>query len=220
MSNIPARKKLLELHKGYIVITEEDPDKLISAGFSVETAKEYIENFQKYIMEHKDDIETLRIIYNSEDTLITNSMLYELSEKLLLEDRHFSAQHLWKYYRTLNAGTVDELDESTTAKLLTNLIQIVRYAYGKSQKLTTLMNGFVQRFNLYCGQTQRDLTSEQVEVMRQIAEYIVSEGAVSAIELNQSDADLWRRGMNAFERNAITLNDEMNALSRILLKVA
>ena len=44
--------------------------------------------------------------------------------------------------------------------------------------------------------------------------------AVSAIELNQSDADLWRRGMNAFERNAITLNDEMNALSRILLKVA
>lgn len=56
--------------------------------------------------------------------------------------------------------------------------------------------------------------------MRQIAEYIVSEGTVSAIELNQSDADLWRRGMNAFGRNAITLNDEMRALSRILLKVA
>lgn len=220
IGNVPARKKLLELHRGYIAITEEDPDKLISAGFSVETAKEYIENFQNYIMEHKDDIEALRIIYNSEDTLITNSMLYDLSEKLLLEDRHFSAENLWKYYRTLNAGAVDELDEHTTAKLLTNLIQIVRYAYGKSQKLTTLMNGFVQRFNLYCGQTQRDLSDEQVTVMRQIAEYIVSEGAVSAIELNQSDADLWRRGMNAFGLNAIMLNDEMNALSRILLKVA
>lgn len=220
MNNVPARKKLLELHKGYIAITEEDPDKLISAGFTVETAKEYIENFQNYIMEHKDDIEALRIIYNSEDTLITNSMLYDLSEKLLLEDRHFSAANLWKYYRTLNAGAVDELDEHTTAKLLTNLIQIVRYAYGKSQKLTTLMNGFVQRFNLYCGQTQRDLTTEQVEVMRQIAEYIVSEGAVSAMELNQSDADLWRRGMNAFGRDAITLNNEMNALSHIILKVA
>ena len=220
MNNVPARKKLLELHKGYIAITEEDPDKLISAGFSVETAKEYIENFQNYIMEHKDDIEALRIIYNSEDTLITNSMLYDLSEKLLLEDRHFSAANLWKYYRMLNVGAVDELDEKTTAKLLTNLIQIVRYAYGKSQKLTTLMNGFVQRFNLYCGQTQRDLTSEQVEVMRQIAEYIVSEGAVSAMELNQSDADLWRRGMNAFGRDAITLNNEMNALSKIILKVA
>lgn len=220
MSNISARKKLLELHKGYIIITEEDPDKLISAGFSFETAKEYIENFQKYIIEHKDDIEALRIIYNSEDTLITNSMLYDLSEKLLLEDRHFSAEHLWNYYHTLNAGAVDTLDEHTTAKLMTNLIQIVRYAYGKSPKLTTLMNGFVQRFNLYCGQTQRDLSEEQVEVMRQIAEYIVSEGAFSAIELNQSDADLWRRGMNAFGLNAITLNDEMNALSKILLKVA
>ena len=220
IGNVPARKKLLELHRGYIAITEEDPDKLISAGFSVETAKEYIENFQNYIMEHKDDIEALRIIYNSEDTLIINSMLYDLSEKLLLEDRHFSAANLWKYYRMLNVGAVDELDEKTTAKLLTNLIQIVRYAYGKSQKLTTLMNGFVQRFNLYCGQTQRDLTSEQVEVMRQIADYIVSEGAVSAMELNQSDADLWRRGMNAFGRDAITLNNEMNALSQIILKVA
>lgn len=220
MNNVPARKKLLELHKGYIAITEEDPDKLISAGFTVETAKGYIDNFQKYIMEHKDDIEALRIIYNAEDTLITNSMLYDLSEKLLLEDRHFSAANLWNYYRMLNVGAVDELDEKTTAKLLTNLIQIVRYAYGKSQKLTTLMNGFVQRFNLYCGQTQRDLTTEQVEVMRQIAEYIVSEGAVSAMELNQSDADLWRRGMNAFGRDAITLNNEMNALSQIILKVA
>ena len=56
--------------------------------------------------------------------------------------------------------------------------------------------------------------------MRQIADYIVSEGAVSAMELNQSDADLWRRGMNAFGRDAITLNNEMNALSQIILKVA
>ena len=219
MNNISARKKLLELHKGYLAITEEDPDKLISAGFSVETAKEYIENFQKYILEHKDDIEALRIIYNSEDTLITSSMLYDLSEKLLLEDKHFSAEALWKYYRTLNASAVDELDEKSNTRLLTNLIQLVRYAYGKSQKLTTLMNGFVQRFNLYCGQTQRSLSEEQVSVMRQIAEYIVSEGAVSAIELNQSDADLWRKGIRAFG-NITMLNAEMNALSRILLKVA
>lgn len=220
MNSIPAKKKLLELHKGYFIVTEEDPDTLIYAGFSVETAKGYIDNFEKYITEHKDEIEALRIIYNADDTPITNSMLEELREKLLLEDRHFSAEHLWKYYHTLNANAVDELDDRTNAKLLTNLIQLVRYAYGKSQKLTSLMNSFAQRFNLYCGQTQRDLSEEQVNVMRTIAEYIISEGAVSAIELNQTDADLWRRGMNAFGRNAGILNEEMNALSRILLKVA
>ncbi len=81
------------------------------------------------------------------------------------------------------------------------------------------MNGFIQRFNLYCGQTQRSLSEEQVSVMRQIAEYIVSEGAVSAIELNQSDADLWRKGIKAFG-NITMLNTEMNALSKFLLKVA
>ena len=161
----------------------------------------------------------MRIIYNSEDTLITSSMLYDLSEKLLLEDKHFSAEALWKYYRTLNASAVDELDEKTNAKLLTNLIQLVRYAYGKSQKLTTLMNGFIQRFNLYCGQTQRSLSEEQVSVMRQIAEYIVSEGAMDSEELHNTETDLWRKGIRAFG-NITMLNAEMNALSRILLKVA
>lgn len=49
--------------------TEEDPDELIYAGFSKETAKNFIENFEKYLDDNKDSIEALRIIYNSEDNL-------------------------------------------------------------------------------------------------------------------------------------------------------
>ena len=219
IGNVPARKKLLELQKGYVVITEEDPDKLISAGFTVETSRSYIENFQKFITEHKDDIEALRIIYNSEDMLITKTMLHELRDKLLSEDRHFSILQMWKCYRTIDPVSVDELDEKSNAKLLTNLIQIIRYAYGKSQKLTTLINGFAQRFSLYCGQVQRSLSADQTEVMRQIAEYIIGEGAITAIELNEIETDLWRRGVKSFGSVA-ALNDEMNSLSKIILKVA
>lgn len=219
ISNIPARKKLLELRQGYILTTDEDPDTLISAGFSKETAKTYTENFEKYINDNKDSIEALRIIYNSEDTLITHSMLADLRDRLLSESSHFSAPQLWKYYRTLDPSSVDDLDVRANAKALTNLIQLVRYAYKKNPKLTSLMNGFVQRFNLYCGQTQRDLTTDQIDVMRQIAEFIVNDGAITAAELNDIDADLWRQGIRVFGKPQL-FGEEITALSRILLKAA
>ncbi len=219
ISNIPARKKLLELRQGYILTTDEDPDTLISAGFSKETAKTYTENFEKYINDNKDSIEALRIIYNSEDTLITQSMLIELRDRLLSECSHFTASQMWKYYKTLNPANVDELDVKANTKALTNLIQLVRYAYKKNPKLTSLMNGFVQRFNLYCGQMQRDLSEEQVDVMRQIAEFIINDGAITAAELNDIDADLWRQGIRVFGKPQL-FGEEITALSRILLKAA
>lgn len=219
ISNIPARKKLLELRQGYVLTTEEDPDTLINASFKFEDAKSYTEKFEQYIKDNKDSIEALRIIYNSEDTLITQSMLIDLRDRLMSESSHFKASHLWKSYRTLDPASVDDFDTRANAKALTNLIQLVRYAYKKNNKLTSLMNGFVQRFNLYCGQTQRNLNEEQTEIMRQIAEFIVNDGAISAAELNEIDTDLWRQGIRAFGK-PVNFADEMTALSKILLKAA
>ena len=79
IGNLQARNKLLEMQKGYLVETGDD-DKVLYAGFSKETAKTYIENFEKYLEDHKDDIEALRIIYNSEDKVITHDMLMELRD--------------------------------------------------------------------------------------------------------------------------------------------
>ena len=219
ISNIAARKKLLEMQRGYIINTEEDPDEVIYAGFSKETAKSFIENFEKYLDDNKDSIEALRIIYNSEDTVITHSMLSELRDRLLSESRQYGVYQIWKNYKVLDTeGNVDELDVKTNVNALTNLIQIVRYAYKKNQKLTSLINGYAKRFSLYCGQQQRVLTEDQVEIMRQIAEFVINDGAISVKELNEIDTDLWRKGVTSFGGKALA--DEMQALSRFLLKVA
>ncbi len=219
ISNIAARKKLLEMQRGYIVNTEEDPDEIIYAGFSKETAKSFIENFEKYLDENKDNIEALRIIYNSEDTVITHSMLSELRDRLLSESRQYGVYQIWKNYKVLDTeGNVDELDVKTNVNALTNLIQIVRYAYKKNQKLTSLINGYAKRFALYCGQQQRVLTEEQVEIMKQVAEFVINDGAISVKELNEIDTDLWRKGVTSF--GGKVLAEEMQALSKFLLKVA
>ena len=219
ISNIPARRKLLEMQRGYVVRTEDDPDELIYAGFSKETAKTFIENFERYLDDNKDSIEALRIIYNSEDTVITHSMLVELRDRLLSESRQYGVYQIWKNYKVLDdTGDVDELDVKTNVNALTNLIQIVRYAYKKNQKLTSLIKGYAQRFNLYCGQAQRVLTDDQKEIMRQIAEFVINDGAISVMELNEIDTDLWRRGVISL--TAPVLAEEMQTMARFLLKAA
>ncbi|MBP3901323.1 MAG: DEAD/DEAH box helicase family protein [Blautia sp.] len=219
IGNIQARKKLLEMHRGYVATTDDDPDKLLYSGFSKETAKTYIENFEKYLEGNKDSIEALRIIYNSEDTVITHSMLIELRDSLLSESRQYGVYQIWKNYKLLDEiGEVDDLDVKTNINALTNLIQIVRYAYGKNQKLVSLIKGYARRFSLYCGQAQRVLTDDQKEIMRQIAEFIINDGALNVMDLNEIDTDLWRRGVVSF--TAPVLAEEMTTMSRFLLRAA
>lgn len=219
IGNIPARRKLLEMQRGYFVTTEEDPDKLVYAGFSKETALSFIDNFEKYLNDNKDSIEALRIIYNSEDVVITHSMLVELQDSLLSENRQYSSYQIWRNYKVIDEfGNVDELDMKANFNALTNLIQIVRFAYHKNQKLTALIKGYTQRFNLYCGQAQRTLSDDQIEIMRQIAEFVINDGAITAMELNEIDTDLWRRGITSF--TAPVFNDKIQTMSRFLLRAA
>lgn len=218
IGNLQARNKLLEMQRGYMVESGDD-DKVLYAGFSKESAKTYIENFEKYLDDNKDSIEALRIIYNSEGTLITHEMLMELQDRLLAESRQYGAYQIWKNYKLLDEqGDVEALDGKANVNALTNLIQIVRYAYKKNQKLTSLINGYAQRFSLYCGRAQRVLTEDQKDIMQQIAEYIINDGAITVMELNETDTELWKRAVKSF--GGATLASEIQTLSKFILKVA
>ena len=221
IGNIQAREKLLEMQRGYYTYTPDKEDEVIYKGFSKESARSLIESFEKYLKDNKDSIEALRIIYNAENTVITYSMLAELRDKLTSANSLFTPFHLWSNYKLLDdEGIVEEFDKKQNVNALTNLIQLVRFAYGKTAELTSLFTGYLQRFNLYCGQVQRTLTDEQKEIMRQITVYVVNEGAFSLPELNSFDTDLWRRGITGFGNNAKVLSVEIQQLSRFILKVA
>ena len=221
IGNIKAREKLLEMQRGYYTYTPDKEDEIIYKGFSKESARSLIETFEKYLKDNKDSIEALRIIYNSENTLITYSMLSDLKDKLASANSLFTPFHLWSNYKILDEdGVVEDFDKKQNVNALTNLIQLVRFAYGRTAELSSLFTGYLQRFNLYCGQVQRTLTDEQKEIMRQIAVYVVNEGAFSLPELNSFDTDLWRRGITGFGNNPKALSSEIQQLSRFILKVA
>lgn len=218
ISNLDARNKLLEMHRGYYAVTS-DKDEIIGKGFSKESAREFINAFESYINKNSDSIEALRIIYNSEDTLITYSMLTELQDKLISENRLFTPYVLWTNYKLLDYdGSVDDFDIKQNVRALTHLIQIVRYAFKKSGTLKSLLKGYSQRFTLYCGQVQRTLTADQQEIMRMIGDYIVREGAISVMDLNTVDTDLWRKAVTSF--GIPELSAEITELSKFILRAA
>lgn len=217
--NLAARKKLLEMQKGYYAFTPDKPDEVIYKGFSKETARSFIATFEKYLDDNKDAIEALRIIYNSEDTVITYSMLCELQEQLLSANKSYTPYYIWSNYKTLDTdGQVEELNVKQNVNALTHLIQIVRYAFKKNYTLTSLFGSYAQRFNLYCGQAQRELNDEQKNVMKQIAEYIVQDGSFTIQELNEFEPDLWKAAIVAFGAKALAV--EMQKLSKFILKAA
>ena len=218
MLNLDARKKLSELHRGYYAIAPGE-DEIIDKGFTKEAAKSFIDSFEKYLNDNADKIEALRIIYNSEDTVITYSMLSDLRDKLLSENRLFTPYNIWSNYKMLDTnGDVEDLDVKQNIKALTHLIQLVRFVYKKTDKLKSLLKGYSQRFTLYCGQAQRPLSPDQQEIMKAIADYIINEGSISVTELNSIDTDLWRKAVKSFGIPALTA--EMIDLSKFILKAA
>lgn len=217
--NSQAKDKLMELKKGYFVFAPDKPDELIYRGFSIETAKSFIENFEKYLDDHKDSIEALRIIYNSEGKPITYSMLCELRDSLLSADRQFTPYFIWKNYKRLDAeGKVKELEQTRNINALTHLIQLARYAYKKNDELFSLFGIYSQRFSLYVGSTNHSLNETQIEIMRKIADYIVEEGSINAMELNSIDTDLWRSGITSFGPQVFA--SEMQMLSKYIIGAA
>ncbi|MBR5165765.1 MAG: hypothetical protein IKW87_09470 [Ruminococcus sp.] len=55
--------------------------------------------------------------------------------------------------------------------------------------------------------------------MKQIAEFIVNDGAITVTDLNEINTNLWRQGIRTFGQ-VLRFSEEITALSRILLKAA
>lgn len=214
MMNIDARNKLLELKAGFETKTTGE-DTVIIAGFDKEAVKSHITGFETFINEHMDDIEALRIIYNS-GLNITMPMLLDLENKLINANSAYTVPRLWSWYRM--ADTDNSVgDPGKEVRCLTNLIQIVRYAYHLSPQLTSLSKYANSRFNLYAGQTQNLLSKDQLKLMKIISEYVSFHGIVRMKDFQSIDMDIWRQLVQLFGNQA-NADKEIIKMSGFILK--
>lgn len=211
-----ARNYLLELNAGFVKILDPGEDKLIESGFTHDEARETTEAFEKYINDHKDEIEALRLIYNNTGEPLTYSMLEDLRIKLESENTKFKILKLWNNYSILNPEKIENNPNIEQRKALTTLIQIIRFAYGKIEKLATLHGTANQYFNLWCGQVQRPLTDKQKELLKSIVDYIVSNGFCEFSDIKQQNRTAAAQLITEFGGKENT-NNALISLSQFLI---
>jgi type I restriction enzyme R subunit len=192
------RKHLLILNAGFVNILQPGEDQLISKGFSIEEAQETASAFETYCEENKDEIEALRIIYNNDGTPITYTMLKDLENRLKLENNKFSRAQLWNTYALLNPNDVRRHSTKEEKDALTNIIQLVRFAYHQITKLESIYPSASRLFNLWCGQLQRELSENQIEIIHKVVGYIASNGSCTITEIREDDKTYAAQLIRAF----------------------
>ena len=206
-----ARRYLLILSAGFVNTLMPGEDTLISKGFSIEEAQDTTEAFEEFCREHTDEIEALRIIYNNEGDPITYSMLKDLENKLKMANNHFTSKQLWNSYAILNPNSVRRSTTKEESDALTNIIQLVRYAFRQIERLDSVVTTSKQYFNLWLGQNQREITDKQREVISRIVDYIASNGACTVKDIREDDATHAAQMIRAFG-NMQKANDALRSL--------
>ena len=193
-----ARRYLLILAAGFVNTLMPGEDTLISKGFSIEEAKNTTEAFEEFCRENADEIEALRIIYNNESEPITYSMLKDLEHKLKMANNHFAPKQIWNSYAVLSPGKVKRSTTKEESDALTNIIQLVRFAFRQIERLDSVVTTSKQYFNLWLGQNQREITDKQREVISRIVDYIASNGACAVRDIREDDATHAAQMIRAF----------------------
>ncbi|WP_278946566.1 type I restriction-modification enzyme R subunit C-terminal domain-containing protein, partial [Alistipes putredinis] len=193
-----ARKYLLILAAGFVNTLMPGEDTLISKGFSIEEAKNTTEAFEDFCKKYYDEIEALRIIYNNEGEPITYSMLKDLENRLKMANNHFTSKQLWNSYAIVNPKVVRRSITKEESDALTNIIQLVRFAFHQIERLDSVVTTSKQFFNLWLGQNQREITDKQREVISRIVDYIASNGACTIRDIREDDATHAAQMIRAF----------------------
>lgn len=152
----------------------------------------------KILTKYYDEIEALRIIHSNTGEPITYSMLKDLENKLKMANNHFSPKQIWNSYAILSPNKVKHSTTKEESDALTNIIQLVRFAFRQIERLDSVVTTSKQYFNLWLGQTQREITDKQREVVSRIVDYIASNGACTVRDIREDDATHAAQMIRAF----------------------
>lgn len=211
-----ARQYLLILAAGFVETLMPGEDQLIFKGFTQEEAQEVTSSFEQYCNNHQDEIEALRMIYNNNGEPLTYASLKDLENKLKLANNKFQTSRLWNCYSIVVPQSVKKHTTKEEKEALTNIIQLVRFANHQIETLESLFPTAQQRFNLWYGQVQRTVTESQITIIRQIVDYIASNGACTIKDIIDDDKTRAAQLIKAFGGMA-NAHEALVSLSKFLL---
>ena len=184
------RQFLLDMSaKTGIFIDELSQDKVLTADINGEKAQNIVSSFNEFIEANKDEIDALSIIYNMQYSKrnLTYSNIRELAEKMREARPPLAPVEIWRAFELLEKNRVQHVNNP--ARLLTNLVQLVRFALGQDEALEEFDKVANQRFNLWKGRQLRkgvEFSDEQNLWLEIIKDYIIANVRIEKEDIQEA----------------------------------
>jgi len=184
------RQFLLDMSaKTGIFIDELSQDKVLTADINGEKAQNIVSSFKEFIEANKDEIDALSIIYNMQYSKrnLTYSNIRELAEKMREARPPLAPVEIWRAFELLEKNRVQHVNNP--ARLLTNLVQLVRFALGQDEALEEFDKVANQRFNLWKGRQLKkgvEFSDEQNLWLEIIKDYIIANVRIEKEDIQEA----------------------------------
>lgn len=184
------RKILIEIQKqNEQVIDRVSEDKVIFAGFdekAKEKAKNTIETFKKFIEEKKNEVDALRLIYSKPygQRYLTYEMIENLAKAIRRPPYRLTEEEVWHAYEQLEKSKVRG---AGPAKLMTDIISLVRYAIGASDVLEPFPEMVEEKFKVWIGKQEergREFKPEEMAWLVMIKDHIATSAVIGWDDLD------------------------------------
>lgn len=174
------REQLLKMkQKADMVIDTVTQDSLISAGFAEgsDRAKELVQSFEAFIAQHKDEITALQILYSRPTRApLKFEDIKALADALHAPPHLIDEGALWQAYAALQKDKVKGVSQR---RLLTDLVNLVRFAMQQTNELVPYPERVQANFKAWLAQHQQHTTThpftqEQQHWLEMIRDHIAA----------------------------------------------
>jgi type I restriction enzyme R subunit len=156
---------------------------------SAEKAREIIDNFSKYMEEHKDEIVALSIFYDQPYRLreLTFKMVSGILENLKMDKPLLAPLHVWHAYEQL-----EEVNGNSPKSELIVLVSLLRRVTGIDDKLTAYGNTVDRNFQKWVFEKQAGalkFNEAQMNWLRMMKEHIATSFHIEVDDLDLTPFD-------------------------------
>jgi type I restriction enzyme R subunit len=186
-ANPALRNTILDVQKSNDqVIDTVSQDEVLSSGYSQDAkdkAAALTKQFERYLSEHKDEIEALQILYSRPyRSRLTYKQVRDLAEAIHKPHPAWTTETLWRAYETLDRSKV----RSSPERVLTNIVSLVKFAIGKEAQLAPFPESVRQRFANWIAEQQGNgagFSDEQVQWLTAISEHVATSMEIGSDDL-------------------------------------
>lgn len=191
-SNPALRDMILNnARKAYMYVDDITPDTGTMKP-TTDREQEILDNLKTFIEKNKDELTALSIIYHRSygKQHLTYDGIKELADALANNTPTLDIPVLWGAFMRVNPGKV--VETKRPEKMLTNVIQLIRFALGQDDELKPFDTVATARYNLWLGRMkQRGIvfTPEQMDWLNEIKNFIVYNSSMTEKDIQETLSD-------------------------------